>query len=61
MDADIGENAAMDYRIIGSDGPGMFDIGTNRSTQEGVIVLRKVRDSNLNLKPFAPDCFRKIS
>lgn len=42
MDADIGENAAMDYRIIGSDGPGMFDISTNRSTQEGVIVLRKV-------------------
>lgn len=45
MDADIGENAEMDYRIIRSDGPGMFDIGTNRSTQEGVIVLRKVRDS----------------
>lgn len=43
MDADIGENAEMDYRIIGSDGPGMFDITTNRSTQEGVIVLRKVR------------------
>lgn len=44
MDADIGENAEMDYRIIGSDGPGMFDIATNRSTQDGVIVLRKVRD-----------------
>lgn len=41
-DADIGENAAMDYRIIGSEGPGMFDIVTNRSTQEGVIMLRKV-------------------
>lgn len=36
MDADIGENAEMDYRIIGSEGPGMFDIITNRSTQEGV-------------------------
>lgn len=47
MDADIDENAEMDYRIIGSDGPGMFDIGTNRSTQEGVIVLRKVRHSLL--------------
>lgn len=47
MDADIGENAEMDYRIIGSDGPGMFDIATNRSTQEGVIVLRKVRHSLL--------------
>lgn len=43
LDADIGENAEMDYRIIGSDGPGMFDIVTNRTTQEGVIVLRKVR------------------
>lgn len=42
MDADIGQNAEMDYRIIGSDGPGMFDITTNRSTQDGVIVLRKV-------------------
>lgn len=42
MDADIGENAEMDYRIIGSEGPGMFDIVTNRSTQEGVIMLRKV-------------------
>lgn len=46
MDADIGENAEMDYRIIGSDGPGMFDISTNRNTQEGVIVLRKVGDSS---------------
>lgn len=45
MDADIGQNAEMDYRIIGSDGPGMFDIISNRSTQEGVIVLRKVRRS----------------
>ncbi|XP_076017367.1 cadherin-6-like isoform X2 [Genypterus blacodes] len=44
IDADIGENAVMDYRIIGSDGPGMFDISTNRSTQEGVIVLRKPLD-----------------
>lgn len=45
MDADIGQNAEMDYRIIGSDGPGMFEITTNRSTQEGVILLRKVRHS----------------
>ena len=47
MDADIGENAEMDYRIIGSDGPGMFDIATNRSTQDGIIVLRKVSDSDI--------------
>uniref|UniRef100_A0A8C2XNP9 Cadherin 6 n=1 Tax=Cyclopterus lumpus TaxID=8103 RepID=A0A8C2XNP9_CYCLU len=44
VDADIGENAEMDYRIIGSDGPGMFDVTTNRSTQEGVVVLRKPLD-----------------
>ncbi|XP_043961172.1 cadherin-6 isoform X2 [Gambusia affinis] len=34
----------MDYRIIGSDGPGVFDVFANRSTQEGVIVLRKPLD-----------------
>nr|XP_020459408.1 cadherin-10-like [Monopterus albus]XP_020459416.1 cadherin-10-like [Monopterus albus]XP_020459423.1 cadherin-10-like [Monopterus albus] len=44
IDADIGENAEMDYRIIGSDGPGMFDITTNGSTQEGIVVLRKPLD-----------------
>ncbi|XP_049605502.1 cadherin-6 [Syngnathus scovelli] len=44
VDKDIGENAEMDYRIIGSDGPGMFDIVTNRTNQEGVIVLRKPLD-----------------
>ncbi|XP_054622110.1 cadherin-10-like isoform X2 [Dunckerocampus dactyliophorus] len=44
VDSDIEENAEMDYRIIGSDGPGMFDISTNRSTQEGIIVLRKPLD-----------------
>lgn len=42
MDADVGENAQMEYRIIGSDGPGVFDVATNRSTQEGVVLLRKV-------------------
>ncbi|XP_071402329.1 cadherin-6-like [Centroberyx affinis] len=44
MDADIGENAEMDYRIIGSDGPGMFDISTNKSSQDGLIVLKKPLD-----------------
>uniref|UniRef100_H3D3P6 Cadherin domain-containing protein n=1 Tax=Tetraodon nigroviridis TaxID=99883 RepID=H3D3P6_TETNG len=44
LDADIGENAQMDYRIIGSDGPGVFEIAANRSTQDGVIVLRKPLD-----------------
>ncbi|CAL9697585.1 unnamed protein product [Knipowitschia caucasica] len=44
VDADIGENADMEYRITGSDGPGMFEIGTNRSNQEGVLRLRKPLD-----------------
>ncbi|KAM3860660.1 cadherin-6-like [Diretmus argenteus] len=43
-DADIGENAEMDYRIIGSDSQAMFDISTNKSTQEGLITLRKTLD-----------------
>uniref|UniRef100_A0A8C5CWB2 Cadherin 6 n=1 Tax=Gadus morhua TaxID=8049 RepID=A0A8C5CWB2_GADMO len=44
LDADIGENAEMEYRIISSDGPGMFDVFTNKSTQEGVIVVRRPLD-----------------
>ncbi|KAM8823509.1 LOW QUALITY PROTEIN: cadherin-6-like [Spinachia spinachia] len=44
VDADAGENADMAYRIIGSDGPGVFDVATNRSTQEGVVLLRKPLD-----------------
>lgn len=41
-DADIGENAEMEYRVISSEGPGLFDIVTNQSSQEGWLVLRKV-------------------
>jgi len=41
-DADIGENAAMEYRITGGDAPGVFDVATNRSSQDGVLLLRKV-------------------
>lgn len=48
LDADIGENAEMNYRIIGSDGPDVFDIATNRSTQDGIIVLRKVGEGHGN-------------
>lgn len=42
-DADIGSNAEMDYRIMDSDGPGMFNITTDEDTQDGVIILLKVR------------------
>lgn len=41
-DADIGSNAEMDYRIMDSDGPGMFNITTDEDTQDGVIILLKV-------------------
>lgn len=42
-DADIGSNAEMDYRIVDGDGPGMFNITTDEETQEGVIILQRVR------------------
>ena len=42
-DADIGSNAEMDYRIMDGDGPGMFNITTDEDTQDGVILLLKVR------------------
>lgn len=43
VDADIGSNAEMDYRIMDGDGPGMFNITTDEDTQEGVIILLKVQ------------------
>lgn len=41
-DADIGSNAEMDYRIMDSDGPGVFNVTTDEDTQDGVITLLKV-------------------
>lgn len=41
-DSDIGENAAMNYSIEGDDSD-VFDIITNNETQEGIILLKKVR------------------
>uniref|UniRef100_A0A8C7MWI5 Cadherin 7 n=1 Tax=Oncorhynchus kisutch TaxID=8019 RepID=A0A8C7MWI5_ONCKI len=43
VDADIGPNAEMEYRII-EDGPGLFNITTDEDTQEGVIILQKSLD-----------------
>ncbi|KAK1174096.1 hypothetical protein AOXY_G4380 [Acipenser oxyrinchus oxyrinchus] len=40
-DADVGPNAAMEYRIIDGDGLGMFKVSTDKETQEGVITLQK--------------------
>lgn len=43
VDADIGSNAEMDYRIMDGDGPGLFNITTDEDTQDGVIMLLKVQ------------------
>uniref|UniRef100_A0A673ZZJ5 Cadherin 7 n=1 Tax=Salmo trutta TaxID=8032 RepID=A0A673ZZJ5_SALTR len=43
VDADIGPNAEMEYRIM-EDGPGLFNITTDEDTQEGVIILQKPLD-----------------
>ncbi|XP_019397529.1 PREDICTED: cadherin-10 isoform X3 [Crocodylus porosus] len=43
-DADIGKNAEVEYRIIDGDGTDMFDIMTQKDTQEGIITLRKPLD-----------------
>ena len=42
-DADVGPNAEMDYRLMDGDHLGVFNISTDEETQEGVIVLLKVR------------------
>lgn len=41
-DADTGKNAEVDYRIIDGDGTDMFDIITEKDTQEGIITVKKV-------------------
>lgn len=33
----------MDFTIISGDGMEMFDISTDKETQEGLITVRKVR------------------
>lgn len=48
-DSDIGENAAMNYSIEG-DSSDVFDIITDNETQEGIIILRKVRSQKLSKK-----------
>lgn len=42
VDADVGSNAEMDYRIVDSDGPGVFNVSTDEDTQDGIITLLKV-------------------
>eukprot|EP00061_Rhincodon_typus_P011380 g36336.t1 len=43
-DADIGENAEITYQIIDGDGMNMFDITTDKATQEGVVLVKKMLD-----------------
>ncbi|XP_073534736.1 cadherin-10-like [Phyllobates terribilis] len=44
VDADIGRNAEVRYRIIDGDEMNMFDITTEKATQNGVITIRKRLD-----------------
>eukprot|EP00062_Callorhinchus_milii_P010668 gi/632955820/ref/XP_007893653.1/ PREDICTED: cadherin-12 [Callorhinchus milii] len=43
-DADIGKNAEIDYSIVPGDGLNVFDITSDKSTQKGVIHLKKPLD-----------------
>ena len=47
-DADTGKNAEVEYRIIDGDGTDMFDIITEKDTQEGIITVKKVQNSRGN-------------
>lgn len=42
-DGDEGENAEIKYRIVDGDGKEYLDIITDEITQEGVIVVKKVK------------------
>lgn len=41
-DADAGENAEMWYSIVEGDGQDAFSVITDRTIQEGVIIIKKV-------------------
>uniref|UniRef100_A0ABI7ZTZ6 Cadherin-6 n=2 Tax=Felinae TaxID=338152 RepID=A0ABI7ZTZ6_FELCA len=43
-DADMGENAEIEYSITEGEGLDMFDVVTDQETQEGVITVKKVLD-----------------
>ncbi|NXE52535.1 CADH9 protein, partial [Casuarius casuarius] len=43
-DPDVGENAETEYSISNGDGSDMFDIITDKDTQEGIITVRKQLD-----------------
>ncbi|XP_021244136.1 cadherin-9 isoform X2 [Numida meleagris] len=41
-DPDLGENAEIEYSISNGDGSDMFDIVTDKDTQEGIITVKKL-------------------
>ncbi|KAM9576015.1 cadherin-9 isoform 2-T2 [Guaruba guarouba] len=43
-DPDVGENAEIEYSISNGDGSDMFDIVTDKDTQEGIIIVKKQLD-----------------
>ncbi|NWW49759.1 CADH9 protein, partial [Pedionomus torquatus] len=43
-DPDVGENAEIEYSISNGDGADMFDIVTDKDTQEGIITVKKHLD-----------------
>ncbi|KFU89937.1 Cadherin-9 [Chaetura pelagica] len=43
-DPDVGENAEIEYSISNGDGSDMFDIITDKDTQEGIIIVKKYLD-----------------
>ena len=42
-DLDVGSNAEVDYAIVPGDEGKMFEIISNGQSQEGVVVLKRVR------------------
>lgn len=44
----MGENAEIEYSISKGEGSDMFDIITDKDTQEGIITIKKVYFSSLS-------------
>lgn len=47
-DPDMGENAEIEYSIAPGDGSDVFDIITDKDTQEGIITVKKVYFSSFS-------------
>ncbi|KAG8442498.1 hypothetical protein GDO86_011332 [Hymenochirus boettgeri] len=43
-DADVGKNAEIQYKIIAGDEEGLFDIMTDKDSQDGIITVKKLLD-----------------